>query len=189
MVYEVEVKSRAPDLDAVKQRLEELGATFKNSHLEVDTYYRNPSRDFAETDEALRVREVNGKHILTYKGPKIDLLTKAREEHEVEVRSGDVGDMTFPGGIDIILEKLGFTPVRIVEKKRDSYLLDGVTVCLDNVKGLGGYVEAELFGSEVEMIASEIELARNRVLDMMKKLGLSEFERRSYLELLLEKDE
>ena len=79
--------------------------------------------------------------------------------------------------------------MRTVEKNRETYILDGVTVCLDNVKGLGGYVETELFGSEAEMIASEIELARNRVLGMMEKLGLSEFERRSYLEMLLEKDE
>ena len=46
----------------------------------VDTYYNHPSRDFAETREALRIRRVDGVPMVTYKGTKLPGEVKARRE-------------------------------------------------------------------------------------------------------------
>ena len=45
-------------------------------------------RDFAQTDEALRIRQVSGANQITYKGPKIDEATKTRREIEIPLAPG-----------------------------------------------------------------------------------------------------
>jgi adenylate cyclase class 2 len=54
-MYEVEVKVSA-DHEAVHERIEALDVTFQGTIRQEDTYYDAPHRDFAATDEALRVR-------------------------------------------------------------------------------------------------------------------------------------
>jgi len=56
-MYEVEVKVPA-DLDAVRERLADAGAGRVATVAQADTYFDAPHREFAETDEALRVRRV-----------------------------------------------------------------------------------------------------------------------------------
>jgi adenylate cyclase class 2 len=57
-----------------------------------------------------------------------------------------------------------------------------VEVCLDEVEGLGKFAELEILAP-----ASKLEAARNVLLRLSAELGLTASERRSYLELLLEK--
>jgi len=54
-MYEVEIKVSA-DTDAVRKRLRAAGAERVDARRQRDAYYDAPHRDFAETDEALRVR-------------------------------------------------------------------------------------------------------------------------------------
>lgn len=54
-MYEVELKVRA-DHDRVRAVLDDRGAERVGRVRQVDTYYDAPHRDFAETDEALRIR-------------------------------------------------------------------------------------------------------------------------------------
>ncbi len=83
MPIEVEVKFPVPDLAAVQSQLEGLGATPSQAVEEIDVYYRHPARDFAATDEALRIRRVGPANRITYKGPKVDPTTKTRQEIEL----------------------------------------------------------------------------------------------------------
>jgi adenylate cyclase class 2 len=57
-MYEVEVKLPA-DHAAVRRRLAELDAEPLGAVIQRDTYYDAPHREFAETDEALRIRRVS----------------------------------------------------------------------------------------------------------------------------------
>ncbi|WP_380676690.1 class IV adenylate cyclase [Salinigranum sp. GCM10025319] len=57
-MYEVEVKLPA-DHTAVRRRLAELDAEPLGTVIQRDTYYDAPHREFAETDEALRIRRVS----------------------------------------------------------------------------------------------------------------------------------
>ena len=91
MRYEVEQKFPVPDMAAVQKRLAELGAAVAAWQLEVDLYFAHPAKDFARTDEALRIRTIGTANYVTYKGPKIDQTTKTREEIELPLPGGPQG--------------------------------------------------------------------------------------------------
>lgn len=172
-MIEVEVKVRAP-LDGVADRLESLGAEPVAEKTQVDTYFAAPHRDFAQTDEALRVRRENGDAYVTYKGPKHDEETKTREEHETEVGDAETARAVF--------ESLGFEEFGRVEKERRVYDLGGTTVTLDDVEGLGEYVEVE----RERPPEDDATAAREAVFDTLERLGLGDEDTitDSYLELL-----
>jgi adenylate cyclase class 2 len=174
--FEVEAKAYAADLKAIEKELIENGAKFVSKGEQKDTYFNHPNRDFADTDEALRIREVKGKTYFTYKGPKMDPVSKTREEIEIEVDD--------PESAREFLLKLGFNVVRIVKKLRTKYQLGDFEVCLDDVEGLGQFVEIEASCDDQE----KIDNLRESILRTLKSLNLTKTERKSYLELLFEKD-
>ena len=180
-MYEVELKLRA-DHDPLRERLD-ARATRDRSVTQTDTYYDAPHRDFAETDEAVRVRVEREAEVsvakLTYKGPLLDSESKTREEHETLVADEDATRG--------ILDGLGFEPAATVEKHRVFYTLDGYTVTLDSVTDLGEFVEIE---TEVETEA-EIPAARDRARALLSELGADPDEgiQTSYLGLLLSKSD
>ncbi|SEL72281.1 class IV adenylate cyclase [Haloferax larsenii] len=180
-MYEVEVKVRA-DHEAVRERLETTGAEQVNRVTQTDTYYDAPHKDFAETDEALRLRRekryegdevVSETTRLTYKGPLVDESSKTRREYETGVEDGET--------MDAICGAVGFEPAATVEKERERFALDGYTVSLDAVSGLGEFVEVEV---EVE---TGLDDARDGAFDVLRKLGLDPDDqiRTSYLGMLL----
>ncbi len=171
-MLEIEVKAKIEDAKEIEDELLGRGARDFGFALQKDVYYSHPSRDFAKTDEALRIRVVNDLVVITYKGPKLDTTTKTREEIEVSVASAESAGK--------ILERLGFRPVIAVEKKRHTFGLKGIEVCVDRVRDLGDFVEFELDDENMEG-------GKRRIAELMKELGIKGSERRSYLELLLEK--
>ena len=196
-MIEVEVKLRAPH-DEIRAALGDADAESENRLTQVDTYYDAPHRDFAETDEALRVRrewrpsssdsgtEPAGSDAsdgdrseetvkVTYKGPLIDAESKTRAEHETAVADGDAAAAIFDG--------LGFEPAAVVEKEREFFALDGYTVTLDRVDGLGEFVEVEAEADEDADVGS----VRDGAFEVLRRLGLDPDEqiRTSYLGLLL----
>ncbi|MGD0818152.1 MAG: class IV adenylate cyclase [Methanomassiliicoccales archaeon] len=168
-MLEIEIKTRSEDNGRVERLLLERGAKPLGEQDQVDEYFNHPCRDFAETDEALRLRKDSHGRI-TYKGPKLDRSTKTREEIELDI--DDLDKMA------LILVRLGFRRVAKVSKRRKEYVLNGVTVSLDSVEGLGDFVELEVLGEDAEEGTSRIERLRD-------ELGLVGNERRSYLEMLL----
>ena len=78
-----------------------------------------------------------------------------------------------------ILGHLGFILSATVRKQRRKYSYQDVTLALDDVEGLGSYVEVE---AQAE---ADIEEQRQKVLRVMNELGLNESIRSSYLELSL----
>lgn len=176
---EVEAKARAGNLQSVEAKLAEVGAVLDTQKVELDEYFAHPGRDFAKTDEALRIRVTHAddgggwsRAELTYKGPKVDGTTKTRPEENIEVQVDQVE------GLRWILERLGFSPVAKLKKQRKEFVVEGLTVCLDDVEGLGPFVE-------VEVISADLEVARGRVLALFHRLGLTPDVRESYLEMHL----
>ncbi|WP_312907684.1 class IV adenylate cyclase [Natronosalvus caseinilyticus] len=195
-MYEVELKVEVPaTLEAIRARLEALGATREATVVQADTYYDAPHRSFAESDEALRIRreamdadadadadtavalnDVDHETRVTYKGPLLEDDSKTRAEHETAVGDGET--------MDAALTKLGFEPVATVEKRRERYSLEGYTVTLDAVEGAGEFVEVEA-DAETE---AEIEELREGAAAILERLDLDPAAqlRTSYLELVLE---
>lgn len=167
---EIEVKVPCADLVQVEERLLDIGAVSLGVQSQEDVYFTHPCRDFGESDEALRIRTVESVRRLTYKGPKLDNETKTREELEIEIEPG----------VDLILQRLGFRETARVRKRRESFVFNDIEVSLDLVEDLGGFVEFEFKGESVSA-------GKERIFSLARRLGLEGSERRSYLELLLEK--
>jgi adenylate cyclase class 2 len=163
-MYEVEVKVAA-EHGSVRERLP-AAAEALGTVEQVDTYFDAPHRDFAETDEALRLRrerrldgtdagdgvdDATGDKAagddtgsdwttaITYKGPLVEAESKTREEFETLVAEGEE--------LEAALERLGFEPAAEVRKERERYSVGELVISLDAVEGLGEFVEVE---TEVE---------------------------------------
>jgi adenylate cyclase class 2 len=182
MNVEIEQKFRASHSQELLRRLERMGANVEEPLVQVDQYFNHPCRDFATTDEALRLRRIDARNFVTYKGPKHDKTTKTRNELEFPLEPGEQSASDFCE----LLHQLTFRPVREVRKTRRVARLKwrghDVEVALDDVDGLGQFVELE-FAADSDNRAD----AMNQLAPLAAELGLTDVERRSYLELLLEK--
>lgn len=180
-MLEVEMKFPVADFVALEGRLAEWGAGAFTVLDEADHYFNAPDRDFARTDEALRVRRIGAANFVTYKGPKRDAHTKTRTEVEVPLAEGSRAAEDFMQ----LLTHLGYRPVLVVRKRRRLCSLSreglALEVCLDDVEGLGRFVELEIQAPE-----SQLDSARDVLVRTASALGLEQSERRSYLEMLLE---
>ena len=179
-MLEIEMKFPVKDLAGVEKALRERGARSPEGLDESDHYFNAPDRDFARTDEALRVRRIGQANFVTYKGPRRDKQTKTRTEIEVPLAEGDETATAF----EQLLQHLGYRPVFVVRKERRIFHLDcppfHVEACLDRVADLGSFVELEIVADE-----KQLEEAQRTLLALADALGLKDSERRSYLELLL----
>ncbi len=180
MLYEVELKFPLPDLQPFSQKLLGLAVPISPPQAEIDVYFAHPLRDFARTDEALRLRRKGDANFITYKGPKIDATTKTRREIELPLAAGPESLASWTA----LLQAVGFRPVGEVRKSRRTAAIPWqgrqVEACLDQVDHLGTFVEFELVAEE-----SEIDAARACIQSLAQSFGLTQGERRSYLELLL----
>jgi adenylate cyclase, class 2 len=174
-MLEVELKVRVHSLDPVREQLKRKHAQFSGRVHEHDIYYNAPHRDFATTDEAVRVRYTDDHAVVTYKGPKIKKFgLKAREELNFAVESGTA--------FETMLVRLGFTRTTDVNKWRENYRLGTASISLDTVDELGTFAEIEVIAENetenptgtIEKIAEEIGADGEPILA-------------SYLELLLSK--
>jgi adenylate cyclase class 2 len=168
-MYEVELKVRA-DHDPVRECLDAVGADHVETVEQEDVYYDAPDRNFAETDEALRIRTETTPETtdtrLTYKGPLVEQESKTREEAETSVAE--------PEQLRAILSGLGYDPAANVRKERERYSFEGETE-----------TDGESEGEEA------VEAARERATARMRDLNLDPDDqiRTSYLGLLLGADE
>jgi adenylate cyclase, class 2 len=178
---EVEQKFHLVDEDAFVQRMRDMGGVELRQEINEDHYFNHPAKDFGQTREALRVRMIDGRGFVTYKGPKLPGLIKARRELE-----WSLGDDDSDGAkMRSLLTVLDFRPVAVVRKTRRVFSIADhpkMTVVLDNVEGLGRFVEIETICGD----GFEVEAARNRVFELAQRLQLDRPETRSYLSMLLQ---
>ncbi|HWA98014.1 MAG TPA: class IV adenylate cyclase [Pirellulales bacterium] len=180
MSYEVECKYRGADVARIERWLRERSIALGPATLQADTYYVHPARDFAATDEALRIRRTHSAAVLTYKGPKVDQSTKTRRELEVPL-----GSEAQAATMASLLVALGFRPLAEVCKQRRTAHVQWhdreVELALDTIERLGGFVELETRSAD----EAGLDAARACIAELAAELGLDQSERRSYLELLL----
>ena len=176
-MLEIEQKYRIAAADVLKAKLAELKFTLSAREEHVDWYLRHPSRDFAASGEALRVRQVNGQLRVTYKGKRHDAAVKIRPEIELPL-GGSLDDWLQ------LWRLLGFEPVRDVRKRREVFVHpDNVklVVAVDVVEGLGEFAELELLWPEQDDSSAAVEA----IQALAARLELTHPEPRSYLRQLL----
>jgi adenylate cyclase class 2 len=204
MSYEVELKYRLDDHDQVQRRLLERGASIGETIVQEDVYLNHPVRDFAQTNEAFRLRRAIADPIsgtsgcasdrdrgrresaqenrITYKGPRLSGPAKTRKEIEIPLTGG----AEVFAQVSRLFEQLGFQTIGTVRKLRIPFSL-GVRgrhfeIALDQVDGLGSFVEIETQAdTEIELPA-----AQASVIALADEFGLTEPEPRSYLRMVFQ---
>lgn len=185
MLEEFEVKVPVDNLELIELRLRELGATFIGYKEEQDYYIdTRPCIDLVSADSALRLRISRDiqtgrtRYELTFKGP--------REKHDfAKIRKELTVELADAMAMLDILKMLGFKVLAVVSKRRKIYRDRNYRIYLDEVNGLGKFVEVE-YVSEVELGRSQIE---NEIINLVKQLGIQpNFIVKSYLELILLKN-
>lgn len=179
MTFEVELKYPVDEFQSLLNQIKSLNATSHQPIRQVDRYFNHPSRDFGETNEALRIRNIGEATHITYKGPLLDTIAKTRQE--IELRLADstnqqLGEMlTLLGFREVLAVAKSRTPISLTFENRD------IEIVLDEVDGLGQFVELETLTNKADK-----EAARDSLLRLADQLGLENSTQRSYLEMLLE---
>jgi len=187
-VYEIELKYQIDDVSQVLAKLNGMGAIEAATESHEDVYYRHPCRDFASTGEALRIRRIDGRPHITYKGGK-SLVShggvsgiKLRRELEWGLAPGDENG----GKMAEMLESLGFTVVAKVVKQRRPFEIEfgGIkaAVTIDAVDGIGTFAEIEVLCEG----QAEQQRATEAIGGVAMQLGVMTAEPRSYLRMVLE---
>ncbi len=185
-MLEIELKASLSGINTgqLRDALKETGFTKGLRKEETDLYFNGNDRDFRKTDEALRLRQSlvlsadspAAKTFITYKGSKVDDRSQTRPELETAV--GDFAVMKE------LLEKLGYTEVMTVRKEREYYHRENVTICLDQVDGLGSFIELEQVEKD---LTTKKEAVIDQLLDLLASFQIPKENllRQSYLELLM----
>src|ERR1041385_7329371 len=108
--------------EAARASLARLGASLERPrHFEDNLLFDDAARSLAARGHVLRIRRVDGRGVLTFKGPRrIVEGIKSREELELEVGE--------PDALQTIVEALGFRPVFRYQKYRETYGWNGVEI-------------------------------------------------------------
>ena len=192
--FEVELKFPVADLESRREAIvSRFGGRILPAIRQSDCYLAHPARDFADTDEALRVRSVttstgDAKVMVTYKGPKLandaDATHNFKTRKEIEIvvsEQAAAADRMLD-----LFQALGFQPVTRVRKSRERitthYESWPVEFALDQVEGLGSFVEIEVLTE-----TNHMDEARHVLGEVAKQLELSNAVSTSYLQMLLDR--
>jgi adenylate cyclase class 2 len=141
MPVEIEAKMKVPDLAQVRAKLQQCDAVLQSTVLETNTYFDTEDRSLLAKDQGLRMRLARNlqtntdSSTITFKGPRQHGQLKSRDERELTV--GSAKDAM------ALLESLGFARVLTFQKRRESWMLEGCHVELDELPHIGVYVEIE----------------------------------------------
>jgi predicted adenylyl cyclase CyaB len=162
----LEFKARLDDPNTAMARDRELGADFYGDLRQTDTYFQVPSG-------RLKLRETAGH--------QAELIFYHRDE-EGSNRASDyeIAHSAEPGALrELLTHALGV--LAVVKKRRTLLSLDASRIHLDNVEGLGHFLEFEV------IVDGEEGIAKQRIDWLIRELGFewSDCIRASYLDLTL----
>jgi adenylate cyclase class 2 len=132
---EIEIKLVAPDAASARRLLRRAGFRLARRRVfESNIVFDTAAGDLRAAGELLRVREVKGRGLLTFKGPAAPGKHKSREELEVGVSS--------PEAMLGILDHLGLRPLFRYEKYRTEFT-DGEGLATLDETPIGDFFELE----------------------------------------------
>jgi adenylate cyclase class 2 len=186
MNVEVEIKVKITEPDVLRKKLLACGK-LKKSIRQIDEYYVPQHRNFFNQKphpiEWLRIRTNPDKVFFEYDksiNKKADGEQECAEEYETEISD--------PQEFRSILRFLDFKKIVTVDKNREYWDCGSFEVALDEVKGLGFFVEVEAKGDFKDNME-----AKEECIGFLKRLGMENVEsnhiKKGYPVLLLEKND
>lgn len=160
---EVEIQAKIKNPDSVEKKLSKVGKFIK-SRKQKDIYFVTPQRNFflkPAPIEYLRVRYEKDKNHLNYSFlhfKKNDWLS-ATDEYETLVDKPEI--------VEAVFKKIGLIPKVTVMKTRKYFDCGDFEVVLDNVRGLGNFIEIE-----AKKIFGTVEKTRRACSYFLDNLGI-----------------
>ena len=154
---EIEVKFYLSDMDAIRDRILELGAVSMGRIFETNLRFDDADNRLIEKKSLLRLRR-DTKTILTFKSEPPFKNDQFKILKELEVEVSDFATMKD------ILESLGFREEQVYEKWRETFRLNTANLCLDTMP-YGDFLEIEGQMEDIKKLASQIGLKwKKRIL-------------------------
>ena len=154
---EIEVKFYLSDMDAIRDRILELGAVSMGRIFETNLRFDDADNRLIEKKSLLRLRR-DTKTILTFKSEPPFKNDQFKILKELEVEVSDFATMKH------ILESLGFREEQVYEKWRETFRLNSSNLCLDTMP-YGDFLEIEGQMEDIKKLASQIGLKwKKRIL-------------------------
>lgn len=167
MAQNLELKVKVTSHESFKKILKAISAEYKGILDQKDTYYKYEKG-------LLKLRKVNG---------KFELIKYVRDESaETRWSNYELLYITSPNAEEYLNDI--FTVEAIVQKKRELFLYDGTRIHLDDVSGLGLYLELETVVDDRGQ-----DNAENRYFEIFDLLNLADYDsiKNSYRNLILKK--
>jgi homotetrameric cytidine deaminase len=155
----VELKAVDPDPAATLERALALGASDEGVIVQRDTYFRVASGRLK-----LREEEPGEAHLISYSRPD-DADVRVSSYRVVPAGEGTLAALTETLGVDVV-----------VDKRRHLLLWETVRIHLDEVTGLGSFVELEAVADDGSDLTGE----RAQVDRLIAELGIGELAEGSY---------
>jgi adenylate cyclase class 2 len=175
---EIEVKAKIENPAVIAERLAALGGRFSEPIVQHDEVFTRKGTDptAAKTsgNPVLRIRSQGDKVIFTLKQDRENELDCIEKELEVSDKNM----------MRDILGMLGFEKIVEIHKSRKKMQYNDYEICVDEVEGLGSFIEVEKFSDEPgAKIQSEL-------FAFLKSLGVNESDRvmHGYDTLIWEKE-
>jgi adenylate cyclase, class 2 len=164
MKYEIEIKAKIQNLDALISKLEEMGCVLSEPIIQDDYIFNQKGVDLknhGHNTPVLRIREQGDRIIFTLKKNRNNELDCIEKETDVCDRNA----------LKDIIELLGFEQTIEVHKKRRKGSYGDYEICLDEVQELGSFIEVEKMSEE------DGEKVQNELFEFLKKLDVHKEDR------------
>ena len=143
---EIEVKAKLKNKEKVLEYLKSMGAEFLGTKYQKDIAFwpndlKNSEGNHPLGRNFMRIREqeLNGikKVLFTLKQPQTNQTDC--KEYEIEIKENDIQKLK------LMIFALDYHEYVTIEKNRTTAKLKDIEVCIDDVVGLGSYIELEKF--------------------------------------------
>ena len=167
---------------------EKLGIVDFDSNIVIDTYFESSDhlrlspKDDGRLFSSLRLREKNGKCLLTYKDDHFDSngIWLYSDEHETHINDIDI--------LNKIFGALGYKELVTVKNTKHTVEIGEYEITLEEVENLGNFIEIEYKGQK-DVDKNQVESVKEEMRNFLrqKKVGFGDEMNAGKPELLLKK--
>lgn len=141
--------------------------------IEIDEYFTDINSIYIKNRTCLRIRKANDSMEITFKGKSNDFsssFTKLESNFDMDLNN-------YENFVELF-SMIGYYSYTIVNKKRLTYELKDekytYSIMVDNIEGLGGFVEFELLCNSDDYDLDELKIKLNQFVSMFNSLNLTE---------------
>ena len=157
MAYEIEIKVRLENRDTIINKLAQKGCVWISQNRQYDKIYSQKNKNLNSEVIFMRIRHENNEDILNLKQ-----IVDSTEVVEFESFIGS------PDEIEKMINLIGFEEYITVDKIRLKGRLNDISICVDDVKRLGFFLEIE------KIVKSKDECDRTKIMlqNLLISLGI-----------------